>query len=76
MQNKPCLARPIMPTQEPSKSLLERFNDGHWLTDLQYALLLGLTISELDHRRRLGHLSPLIETRLRSPRKWEYRKTS
>ena len=69
-------ARPILPQQLPSDSLINQFNNGHWVTDLQYALLLGLTISELDHRRRLGHLSPLIETRRRSPRKWEYRKPS
>jgi hypothetical protein len=66
-------ARPAMPELVSSDSLINRFRRGEWLSSLEYSLVLEIPINELDHRRGAGQISPLIETRLRSPRQWEYR---
>ena len=66
--------RPAMPKQETDLSPLERFENGQWLTTLEYSLILGIPLTELDQRRRLGQLSPLVEKERRSPLSWFFRK--
>lgn len=66
-------ARPVMPKTQPSDSLTDRFRKGKWLSSLEYSLVLEIPLNELDHRRRAGNISPLIEVRQKLPRQWEYR---